>query len=78
MQQNDSLEYDHHLITDEMIQIFKKYITDNCISVGDMTDDKFHIFMNLFWKSYFNIEIIVHDNVVLAPRRSVRIADRKK
>ena len=54
MQQNDSLEYDHHLITDEMIQIFKKYITDNCISVGDMTDDKFHIFMNLFWKSYFN------------------------
>jgi hypothetical protein len=43
-----------------------------------MTDDKFHIFMNLFWKSYFNIEIVVHDNVVLAPRRSVRIANRKK
>ena len=47
MQKNDVFQYDHHLITDKMILIFEKYITDNGINIVDMPIDKFRIF--IYW-----------------------------
>ena len=78
MPQNDAIEYKHHLITNEMIDIFEKYINENGISVGDMPMDRFHIFTKVFWKNRFNIELIVHENVVLSPRRSARLSNLNK
>ena len=78
MQQNDVFQYDHHLITDKMILIFEKYITDNGINIVDMPIDKFRIFTKVFWKNQFNIELIVYENVVSPPRRSARLSNLKK
>jgi hypothetical protein len=42
MPQNDVIEYNHHLITNEMIDIFEKYINENSTSSKDITIDKFY------------------------------------
>lgn len=78
MPQNDVFQYEHHLITNEMIDIFEKYINDNGIRTAEMPMYKFNIFTKVFWKNHFNIELVIHEDDVSPPRRSARLANLKK